>query len=822
MRPRVALRSLLFTTVLISSHGVDAQTPASMRPVAAGIGEIRGTVADSVSGRALPGASITVRRADDSSFAGGALPDVDGTFRVAGLITGRYTLRIRALGFGPVIRGGLVISADGQILKVGTIRLSPVATRLEQLDVVAEREEAVIAPDRTSYSTKNMTAAAGGTAIDVLRTIPQVEVDGSQQVSLRGNANVVIQINGRAVPLHGAQLGLFLAQLPANRIKTVEVATTPSAKSDPEGTAGIINIVLDQDAQLGLSGGILAGASSTGQVDVGGNVAEQRGPLTLFVSGDLYGDRRATSGTIVRENLGNPAPAYVDTRLRGTNRPLSGGGTIRSEYRFNGRDALSFDGFLFSGGNAVTNTSSYTDLNAGRSVIGQFDQFNTSALHSASQDYSLAIRHQGLPTTTQFSAEVEYANTDTHDHVHLSGDVIQADATTAASVPREVDNTIAHAPMWNVTADYTKPFGVHTKLEAGLELRRRSSASDFTTSYVEATSGLLIPSVERATAFDYAEDIGAAYAVVSQQVGKIQAQVGLRLEDASTHLDLPDSGLVFDHRYASSYPSAILSYDMTATRQAKLSYSRRVSRPDPQQLSPAEYQYDTRHVSRGNPTLRPEYTDAVEFTLMDAHAWGSILINPYLRRTAHAVRSIQFVDSTGVSVNTFDNVASTRTLGSDVSIMVHHGRWSGSGGGSLYHYSSDASNLPGNLSVHAMVWTLRGNATWKLSSLVDAQLFVTHRAPYATEGGSQIGQTFTTAGVRYKRWGDNGSISLRIGDPFRLQRFGSRTTSGTVIESSNRYFGARAVYLTVSRNFGRAVKLRPKEPEVEQSPPTTP
>ncbi|MGI8766259.1 MAG: outer membrane beta-barrel family protein, partial [Gemmatimonadaceae bacterium] len=700
--------------------------------------------------------------------------------------------------------------------------LNAVVTKLERVDVVAEREETVIAPDRNSYSTKNMTAAAGGTAVDVLRNIPQVEVDGSHQVSLRGSENVVVQINGRAVPLHGEQLGMFLAQLPAGRVKTVEVATTPSAKSDPEGTAGIINIVLDQEAELRLSGGIVAGTSSTGQVDLGGNVAEQHGPFTLFLSGDMYGDHRATSGTISRENLVVPVPAHVETRMSGTNRPLSGGGTIRSEYRFNSRDALSFDGFFFGGGNAITNALYYTDLDPTRSVIGLFNQFNESALHNASQDYSVAIRHHGAPTTTQFSAEIEYSNIYTHNDVNLSGDVVQADATTPTSIPREFDNTIGHTPMWNVKADYTKPFSVHTKLEAGFELRRRSTANDFTASYRDIASGLLAPSVERSTAFDYAEDIGGGYVVLSRQVGKIQAQAGLRLEDASTRLHLPTSALVFDNHYASAYPSAILSYNFTATRQAKISYSRRVSRPDPQQLSPVEYRQDTRNVSRGNPNLRPEYTDAMELSLMDAHSWGSIQVNPYLRHAAHAVRNIQLVDSTGVSVSTFDNVASTLTVGSDFNVMVRHGPLSGSGGGSLYHYSSDASNLPGNLSVNSMVWTLRGNARWQFSSLVDAQVFVTHRAPYAREGGSQIAQTFTSAGVRYKAWGDDGSIALRVGDPFKLQRFGYRTANGTVIETSDRYYGARAVYITVSRTFGHPVKLRPKEPEVDQRPPTTP
>ncbi|MEP6622441.1 MAG: TonB-dependent receptor [bacterium] len=816
------LRLLLATTFVISSHGVFAQTPVGARPGVAVIGEVRGTIIDAVSGRAIVNGSITVRRAGDSSFAGGSLPKADGTFRVDGLVAGRYTLRVRALGFGQVIRGDIVISADKSTVDVGSIKLNAVVATLKGQDVVAEREDIVIAPDRNIYSTKNMPAVAGGTAIDVLRNIPQVEVDGSQKVSLRGNDNVVIQINGRSTPLRGEQLGMFLAQLPASTLKTVEVATTPSAKSDPEGTAGIINIVLNQDAELGLSGGILTATSSTGLVDVGGDVGKQQGPFTLFLSGNVYGDHRVMSGNIARENLVVPVPARVETRMGGTNRPLSGGGTVRSEYRFNDRDALSFDGFLFGGRNAINNASYYTDLDGTRRAIGQFNQFNESALRNSSQDYAFAVRRQGEPNAMQFSAELEYTSNYNRSDVNLSGDVIQADVATPASIPREFDNTDGNLHTWNLNADYTKPFSVRTKLEAGFQGRQRSTASDFTASFIESGSGEFAPNVAHSTAFDYTEDIHAVYAVLSQEVSKVQAQAGLRLEDATTRLNLPTGAFPFDNHYQSAFPSAILAYKLTDTRQAKFSYSRRVSRPNPQQLSPAEYRQDTRNVFHGNPALRPEYTNAMELSFMDARSWGSIQVNPYLLHTAHAVRSIQFVDSTGVSVSTFDNVASTLTTGADFNASVRHGPLSGSGGGSLYYFSSDASNLSGDLSVRAMVWSLRGNATWKFSPLLDAQVFANYRPPYAREGGSQIAQLFMNASARYKLWRDQGSVTLRISDPFRLQQFGYRTANSTVIESNERYFGARAIYLNISRTFGKAVKLREKEPEADQRPPVAP
>ena len=800
-----------------------AQATTAKRP-AVGVGEILGHLVDSASGRPVTSGSVAVRRAEDSTFASGALPKDNGSFHVDGLLPGRYTLRVRAIGFAPVLRNDIVVSKEKPVIDVGVIMLKTVATKLEAAHVLADREETVLAPDRNSYSVKNMTTASGGTAIDVLRNIPLVEVDGSNNVSLRGNANVVIQINGRSTPLKGDQLGAFLAQLPAGTVKNVEVATNPSAKDDPEGTAGIINIVLNQEAELGLSGGLSVGTASTGQMNAYGNVGKQQGKLTVFLSGNVYHDNRATSGTISRTNLVIPIPAFTETSLDGKQSPLSGGGTARTEYRFTDRNTLSLDGFLFGGRYGGNQSSSYTDLDATRAVIGLFDQRTSQFSHNISQDYDLTFRRFGAQNAPLFSTELEYSNTNNTSNIDLSGEVVRADASTPAAIPTERDGIVGKYPYLNWKTDYTLQFGAATKLESGLKVTRRTTSNDFDAAYLNGGTHLYEPAPSRATAFNYHEDIGAGYLLLSNRIDKVQTQAGLRLENAATYLDLNTVGQRFDRRYASAYPSAIVSYNFTPLRQAKISYSRRVSRPNPFQLSPIEFKQDTRNVTRGNPDLRAEYTDALELGYQESRSWGSLQLSPYLRRTSHAVRNIQFVDSTGVSVSTYDNVASTMTVGSDLNLNAHHGPLQLGGGASVYHYTSDASNLAGNLSAHAVVWSARTNATWKFSTLGDAQAFVYYRAPYATEGGSQIASVSMNLAGRYKVWGDQGNISLRISDPFKLQKFGYRTANGTVIEYSERFFGSRAVYLTITRNFGKAIKLQAKQqdPDAAAAVPTGP
>ena len=803
--------------IVLSAAAANAQaTPA-------GIGQIEGRLADSTSGAAVTSGSITIRRQGDTTFAGGALPKSDGTFRVDGLVPGQYTLRFRAIGYAPLTMNGLVVTAEKPVLNVGTLKLNIVATKLADQEVKAERDEQQLSPDRNSYSVKNMTTAAGGTAIDVLRNIPLVEVDGSNRVSLRSNSNVVIQINGRSTPLKGDQLAVFLAQLPASMVKTVEVATNPSAKDDPEGTAGILNIILKQDVELGLSGGINAGTATTGQVNASGNIGKQQGKFTGFISANVYRDDRRSSGTISRTNLVVPSPAFVETDLSGRQHPLSRGTTVRTEYRFNEIDALTFDAFFFGGNFAGNNSSYYTNLDGARLVTGAFNQFSESAFRYMTQNYNLAFRRQGKPNTPQLTTEVEYGDNDTSGQNDLSGEVVKVDPTTPASILVERDETTGRFPYFNAKADYSRPVNRTSKIETGLKSIWRTTANDFNASYLNAKTGELEVNPDRTTGFDYHENIVSAYALYSQRISKVQLQAGFRLEDANTHFTVPSLSKQFDKEYWSKYPSAILSYNFSDLRQAKVSYSRRVSRPGPWQLSPIESRQDSRNVFRGNPDLGAEYTNSFDFALQDGRKWGSIQLSQYVRMTNHAVRDIQFIDSSGVFVRTFANVANTMTIGADLNLNYRRGPLQLYGGGSASRYKSDASNLAGNPSAQDIIWSSRVNGTWKFSTLFDVQVFANYRAPYKTEGGSQLANGNITASARYRIWGDKGNISLRFADPFKLQRYGYRTANGTVIESSRRYNGSRAIFVTVTRNFGQALKLRPKsDPDVQPVGPPGP
>ena len=287
MRPTLAAALGL----LLAAGTLPAQGPARGAPPPAGNGEVKGTIVDLKSNAPVARASVAVRNRGNPAVVAGALAGPTGAFRVQGLRPGVY---FTFLGFAPKTQE-VTITPAAPIADVGTVQLTRVAVALSGVDVVEKQDAVTIEPDRNSYRAKDVAPAATN-ASEVLEATPAVTVDGDGKVSLRGNENVAIQINGRPAPISGAQLGAYLKSLPAGLLDRVEVVPNPSAKYDPEGMAGIINIVLKQNVDLGISAGLTVGAATKEKYNASGNLGYQVGKITTFSNLGIFSDDRNVIG----------------------------------------------------------------------------------------------------------------------------------------------------------------------------------------------------------------------------------------------------------------------------------------------------------------------------------------------------------------------------------------------------------------------------------------------------------------------------------------------------------------------------------------------
>jgi ferric enterobactin receptor len=780
-------------------------------------GRITGTVVNARTSQPINVAAVAIRNAGDSALVGGGFTKADGSFRIEGLRPGLYTVRVRVLGYAPVVKRDVRITPTEAAADVGQLTLTPVATELSAVAVTSERSEVALAPDRNSYDVKNMPSASGGSAVDVLRNVPAIEVDGDNKVSLRGNENVVVQINGRITPMRGDQLGNFLAQLPSNMVAKVEVVPNPSAKNDPEGMAGIINIVLKENTDLGVSGGVTAGGGSTGQLNASGNLGYQSGPLTLFANYGFMKDKRVISGFSNRSGLVSGLTPFLESDITGAFSPRSHSLNASAEYKLDKFDAISSNLIVSKRDLSRANNNLYRELDSARTLMSRSLRSSAQSNDDLTLDYALSYKRtterQGDGLSTEFRVNRSRGEGD----VLLTDRALGLTATApAGSAALETNATDELTKNWTLQTDFTHTFGGRTKLETGYKGTLRQLGNEYDVANFSDALNAYVPNLARTNSFDYDEQVHAVYGVLSKGAGNFDLQAGLRAEQAITRFDLATTGERFDNRYQSLYPSALAAYNVDDTKQLKVSYSKRVTRPDTRQLNPFGNREDALNIFQGNPALRPEYTHSFEVGYQQSFDKGTLQLTPFVRHTVNAVRFIRTIDDAGVSTTTFKNVATSDSYGADVNGSLRFGKLTGFGGLSAFKQVTDGSNLSTDVSNSAFGWSARGNATLKVTPTLDLQGFLMYRAPMTTEQGRMSGMTMTNLAVRQKLLGDQASVSLRVMDPFNAMGFGIKTDDGRFYQSTRRNFGARGAFLSFNYTFGQQPRVRQRAADQQQ------
>jgi outer membrane receptor protein involved in Fe transport len=770
-------------------------------------GEIRGSVVDDGSGRAVASASVAVMSAADSSLAAGALTRADGSFRVQGLRPGGYFLRVSHLGHVTRTRPVDVSAAP---LDVGTVRLASAAIALEGISVEAAPTGVRMSADRNAYSTRDMPSTAGGNATDVLRNVPAVEVDAEGRVSLRGNQNVAVQVNGRAAPMRGDQLGAFLQQLPANMVERVEVVPNPSARYDPEGMAGIVNIVLKQNADLGLSGGLTLAAGTGGRYNGTGSLGYQAGPLSLFGSYGYLDEARRTVATSTRENLRAGAPVrFIDQD--GNVQSLTRSNTLNTSAELKlGRVSSLAANLLVSGRAYEFDTrSGRVSRGAAGETVSRWRDSLTSNTGDLVFDGVLSFKRTVEARRNELTAELRYNRLNNEMENGFSFTPL-ADGVAQRS-RRELD---ALNDDLSFQADLTRMVA-GARLEAGVKAGRRRVNNDAVAERL--AEGAWQPDAGMSFAFGTDETTRAAYGVLTRTAGAWEAQGGLRVERTGRGFVGTDDASL---SYTDLFPSGLLAYNLDEGRQVKASYSRRIQRPQTFMLNSITFYEDPLNRSRGNPRLRPEYTDAFELGYQQSGAWGSLQLSPFYRRTQGAIRVIRSVQG-DTTTGVFTNLDRSRSYGADVNTSLRGSRLNGMLGLNAFRHETGGATTAGSVYGSGLGWSARASGSLRLGARTDVQGFAQYRAPMTVQQGRVGSFATTNFSVRQKLLGERGVLSLRLSDPFDTMR-NRRTTDATAEElpywmESERTFGARALTLGFSYSFGEAPKLRarPQEPQGE-------
>ena len=771
---------------------------AALAPAAgAQTGAVTGRVVDAESDRPLPTATVALYTAD--SLVGGATADLDGAFRVEAA-PGAYEVRVSFVGYDEV-RQPVEVAGETDL---GTVGLVPAAEALGEVRVAAERPQVQARIDRTVYDTSSDPVAEGGSATDVLTTIPSVDVDIDGNVSLRGSGNVAVFVNGRPAPVSGEFVAGYLASLPAGSIERVEVIPNPSAAFEPDGVGGIINIVLKQDADAGLGGTLTAGADSQGGYDLATALTYGRGPWSLAATYGFRNDLRAGSGTSYRLNRYEAAPTTLDQAETEDRTRTSHFVNLSADYRLARATTLTSQVQAGTrGGDETERNTTLRSASTGDPLL-KYERLATEIDDGLSADLRLGLRHtfgEDHRLTVEGRAEAfDEGEEQTYLETLLTG-------AGEIEAPQRVYEDELEQEL-SLQVDYTRPvagFQIDLGYKGDLEREEGGLRSES----LDAVSGQYLPDAGVGNEIEYDQNVQAVYAQAAREWGPWGIQAGLRYEQARTTFTLLTSSEPFDNDYRSFFPSAFLSYKPTDALTLRGGYSRRINRPGPWELNPFPSFDDPLNIRQGNPALRPEYIDTAEISAAQVTSWGSLSLTPYYRRTTDIIRRVSTVRDDGVTVRTTANLDAADAWGAEGVVSLD-----GVGGlrGYLsleaYRLQTEGATADTQLSNDAFGWGGRLNASYGLGDRVglgalDLQTTARYRAPIDTEQGRVGARTFVDVALRQKLFDDRASLTLQLRDPLGLAGFSYTLDQPEIFQQFERDWGARQIGLTLAYTFGR-------------------
>ena len=782
------------------------------------IGVVFGTVEDAASGVGIEFATISILAFDADKVITGGVTDSKGRFRITEIPVGRFRAQIGFMGYNSITVDDIrLMPRGGTEQNLGTLRLEPNVQALEAAEVVEQRSTLEMMIDRKVFRVGDDLNSAGSNATELLRNVPSIDVDIDGNLSLRGSGNVTILIDGRPSGMTGSATQSLLEQIPASSIDRVEIITSPTAKYDPEGVAGILNIILKKDKLEG----------KNGQVSVTWGTNENH-------SGSFNGNIR---GQKLNFSLNAGWNQRVGFRSGNSLRQQSFGGELAGSYdSLSVLNSASISDNLRSSWNLKTGLdwtpSSQTTWNIGvrtnqgsnsgiedvvnletwsTDALGGFTRYGLSERVNASTDLDLGYEHKyGERHVLQAFARWSQQTSTSHDS-------LWQDLPSTLPDPAYLSNAnLNDGGSWNATlqVDYEKPLDNDGKFELGYKTILRESNEDQQFWQRDTLDNPFTQAYD----FRYREDIHAAYATWGRKFGAWGIQVGGRGEVVYTTAQLQgDSADIaaalaqlggteatFVNDYTSFYPSTNLSYTVDDRNQWVLSYNRRVNRPRGRQVNPFVDNADPRNLRYGNPFLLPEYTDGLEFGHQLTTKALSITTSLFYKTTRDVIRRFIEVDDAGIAYRTYVNLARQSNSGLEVVAMWRKGRSLQLRlNGSVYYQNTDGSNLAPDLGNNGF----QGSAGYQVSALVKGdwkvQLNGRFRAPSQYTQGTFQGYITHSAAVSRDFYDDKLRASLRVSDIFDQQQWSYTSEGRDFFQEGTFKRQSRFVYASLTWSFGK-------------------
>ena len=760
--------TLRYWSLLVVGAAILFAFPLSASAQDAFTGTVSGRVVDAVTGESLPGSTVEVNLSADSTFVTGTATAIDGTFSIEGLSSGTYYVRISFVGYATAHVEDVRLDDATPEAGLGRIALEPETTELDEVEVSAEREYVQFGIDRTIYNTQEQPVNMGGSSLEILENIPSIEVDIDGNISLRGNQSVTVYLNGRPAPMSGESLTSFLSGLAAADIERVEVIPNPSARFEPDGSSGILNIVLKRDRGFGWGGGVNASANTRGRMGGSVNTRYGTGDLNIFTNYGLRYRTREGSGWRYRENRYLDPLTILRQDMWDESDGLSHYLNSSMEYSFTESSTLSMSAILSRTTGDGEEFDEYAEFDADMNPTERYTRDTDESDSRFGMDYRADFKHVFTPRSHELSVEAQYEDDSDDERQRFLETLMSTDEPSAPGsiADRQTVDEWEREREFSFDVDYVRPISEKISAEAGLEADLEWVDNRFFSESLDE-NGLFTPDSDLNNRFVYAEQQYTAYGVVSADLGKFGAQVGLRFEHAVTNFDLRTTSETFENAYVSLFPSLHLSYEPALGTSIRAAYSKRVRRPNEWQLNPFGDYEDPMSRRMGNPYLTPEYTHSMELSLLRLGESYTITVSPYLRYTVDEIEWRESITDDGVSILTFENFATETSWGAEFITSLTLGQWlKGELSTNLFKQVTEAGDLSAELSNDAIGFRSRLSSTIDVVGGLRMQVSQRYSSPRDIPGGRISARTSTDIALRREWLSDRLSIGLRVRDLF--------------------------------------------------------
>lgn len=764
------IRYFIFSAILLTAASTTyAQFPGAGNRGGQNMnmGHFYGKIVDATTNKAIDAASIqliqnkfdSVTKKRKDVIISGMLTTKKGEFSLENLpVMAAYKLKISAIGYKNIeqkpafdlnmqgVKNGDYTSLLSGIDKdLGNIKMETDALQLQDVTVTSQKALLTMSIDRKIFNVEKNITSVGGTAVDVMKNVPSVNVDIDGNVTLR-NAAPQIFVDGRPTTM-------TLEQIPADAISTVEIITNPSAKFDASGGgSGILNIVLKKNRKAGYNGNIRASIDSRAKPGFGGDINLKQGKINFFANGQV-GFRKSISTvkTIRKDFIGDTI-----ANLAQTNGPVGKGvfafGRLGVDYLIDNRNTLSLSGSMARGQfKNHDDISIVRDTNYVSFIRSDFGNRSSNSNNNfRNYGSTLSFKHNFAKPNKDISADINY-NYSKNDNLNdFATQYFYTNSTPKSPLQFQRSSGGGTTKFFTAQTDFADPITPKIKIETGARIAIRNFSS-FNDNFVKDPNGNFITLPLLNNRYQFTDRVLAAYATFSQQIKKFSYNVGLRIESSKYDGTLNTTGQKFSNKYPFSlFPSAFATYKLSVKEDIQVNYSRKINRPNFFQLIPFIDYTDSLNITKGNPNLVPEFTNLFELSYQNQISNGhNFLSSVYFKNTDNLITRNQYRDKNpnpakldSIIISSYANASRSYTYGLELTSKDKIAKWWDlTTNVNFFNATIKAGNIAGGTDNNLFSWFAKINNNFKLPKNYSIQLSGDYQAKtlVAPNGGGGNG-----------------------------------------------------------------------------------